>query len=340
MAARELARKSGLEYALMTGGDVAPLGTQAVTKIHQLFDWASKSRKGLLLFIDEADAFLCERNNTHMSEAQRSALNALLYRTGDQSRDIVLALATNRLGDLDSAITDRIDEVLEFPFPGEEERVKLLKLYLDKYIAQAGDNRTGLASLLKGKQKKIEIKGLSEDVIREAAAKTEGYCTQSYSECYRNVPDLNTDSSDCEILEATHGPEVKTNWKDVEFECMNVGQAPKEHGTQMLTQALQANTIKCTSSAMNPPISSIPTVRPTAPVGMPSTKVAYRSLLADVVQPDVVKELCKLLVIVSGEAAKTCAEEKCLQDEDADKQTQEGNYLGQNKHSKQGTPGS
>ena len=172
MDARELARKSGLEYALMTRGDVAPLGTQAVTKIHQLFDWASKSRKGLLLFIDEADAFLCERNNTHMSEAQRSALNAFLYRTGDQSRDIVLSLATNRLGDLDSAITDRIDEVLEFPFPGEEERVKLLKLYLDKYIAQAGDNRTSLSSFLKGKQKKIEIKGLSEGVKEASVGKS------------------------------------------------------------------------------------------------------------------------------------------------------------------------
>lgn len=50
----------GLDYALMTGGDVAPLGSQAVTKIHQLFDWAKKSQRGLLLFIDEADAFLCE----------------------------------------------------------------------------------------------------------------------------------------------------------------------------------------------------------------------------------------------------------------------------------------
>jgi hypothetical protein len=50
----------GLDYALMTGGDVAPLGAQAVTKIHQIFDWAKKSNKGLLLFIDEADAFLCE----------------------------------------------------------------------------------------------------------------------------------------------------------------------------------------------------------------------------------------------------------------------------------------
>lgn len=50
----------GLDYAMMTGGDVAPLGAQAVTKIHEIFDWAKKSNKGLLLFIDEADAFLCE----------------------------------------------------------------------------------------------------------------------------------------------------------------------------------------------------------------------------------------------------------------------------------------
>lgn len=50
----------GLDYAMMTGGDVAPLGAQAVTKIHEIFDWAKKSKKGLLLFIDEADAFLCE----------------------------------------------------------------------------------------------------------------------------------------------------------------------------------------------------------------------------------------------------------------------------------------
>ncbi|KAK4403742.1 ATPase family AAA domain-containing protein 3 [Sesamum angolense] len=166
MAARELARKSGLDYALMTGGDVAPLGSQAVTKIHQLFDWAKKSNKGLLLFIDEADAFLCERNKTYMSEAQRSALNALLFRTGDQSKDIVLALATNRPGDLDSAVADRIDEVLEFPLPGEDERFKLLKLYLDKYIAQAGARKPGLFShLFRKQQKQIEIKGLNDDIL-------------------------------------------------------------------------------------------------------------------------------------------------------------------------------
>lgn len=174
MVAREIARKSGLDYAMMTGGDVAPLGAQAVTKIHQIFDWAKKSNKGLLLFIDEADAFLCERNSTHMSEAQRSALNALLFRTGDQSRDIVLVLATNRPGDLDSAITDRIDEVIEFPLPGEEERFKLLKLYLKKYLSSE-DNTSKWGSLYKKQSQKITMKGVSDDVIREAAQKTEGF---------------------------------------------------------------------------------------------------------------------------------------------------------------------
>ncbi|KAK9732453.1 hypothetical protein RND81_04G001300 [Saponaria officinalis] len=198
MAARELARRSGLDYALMTGGDVAPLGAQAVTKIHQLFDWAKKSNRGLLLFIDEADAFLCERNKTYMSEAQRSALNALLFRTGDQSKDIVLALATNRPGDLDSAVADRIDEVLEFPLPGEDERFKLLRLYLDKYIAKAGSRKPGLFSLLFQKeQQKIEITGVTDDLLREAAAKTEGFSGREIAKLMASVQAAVYGSENC-----------------------------------------------------------------------------------------------------------------------------------------------
>ncbi len=53
--------KSGLDYAVMTGSDVAPLGVQAVAELNKLFDWASKTPKGMILFIDEADAFLRKR---------------------------------------------------------------------------------------------------------------------------------------------------------------------------------------------------------------------------------------------------------------------------------------
>ncbi len=63
-----MARTSGLDYAIMSGGDVAPLGGNAVTQLHSMFDWAETSRKGLLLFIDEADAFLGRRSG-NQSEA-------------------------------------------------------------------------------------------------------------------------------------------------------------------------------------------------------------------------------------------------------------------------------
>lgn len=82
MFAKNLAQHSGLEYAILTGGDIAPLGRDAVTELHKLFEWAKTSRRGLLLFVDEADAFLQSRETTKISEDQRNALNAFLYRTG------------------------------------------------------------------------------------------------------------------------------------------------------------------------------------------------------------------------------------------------------------------
>ena len=148
MAAKRLARYSGLDYALMTGGDVAPLGADAVTRIHELFYWAGTSRRGLLLFIDEADAFLAKRGGgvaaAEHSTGVRAALNALLYRTGELSRDVVLVIATNRPEDLDAAVLDRMDEALEFGMPDLDARTRLCKLYFDKLIARgedAGDDK-------------------------------------------------------------------------------------------------------------------------------------------------------------------------------------------------------
>ncbi|XP_023517315.1 ATPase family AAA domain-containing protein 3C-like [Cucurbita pepo subsp. pepo] len=187
MVAKEIARKSGLDYAMMTGGDVAPLGPQAVTKIHQIFDWAKNSRKGLLLFIDEADAFLCERNSTQMSEAQRSALNALLFRTGDQSRDIVLVLATNRPGDLDSAVTDRMDEVIEFPLPGEEERFKLLKLYLNTYLSNQNEAKSKQAFSFKKIPQQITITDITDDILRDAARRIKEFSGREIAKLLASV---------------------------------------------------------------------------------------------------------------------------------------------------------
>ena len=43
---QSLARHSGMDYAIMTGGDVVPLGKEGVTTMHKVFDWADTSKKG------------------------------------------------------------------------------------------------------------------------------------------------------------------------------------------------------------------------------------------------------------------------------------------------------
>lgn len=142
-----------------------------------------------------------------MSEAQRSALNALLFRTGDQSRDIVLVLATNRPGDLDSAVTDRIDEVIEFPLPQEDERFKLLKLYLTKYLCGGGDSESKRGSFIKKKSQKITIKDLSDDIIREAAQKTEGFSGREIAKLMASVQAAVYGRPDC-VLDSTLFKEI------------------------------------------------------------------------------------------------------------------------------------
>lgn len=44
--AKHLAYQSGMDFAIMTGADIAPLGRNAVDEIHKLFDWAQLSKNG------------------------------------------------------------------------------------------------------------------------------------------------------------------------------------------------------------------------------------------------------------------------------------------------------
>ncbi len=92
-------------FFLSPSGDISPLGRDAVTEMHKLFEWAQarfttshsqppnltfkpghlltlplslislfiwwNSKRGLLLFVDEADAFLRRRSTEHISEDLR-----------------------------------------------------------------------------------------------------------------------------------------------------------------------------------------------------------------------------------------------------------------------------
>lgn len=170
MFARGLAHHSGLDFAILTGGDIAPLGRDAVTELHKLFDWAKTSRKGLLLFIDEADAFLQNRETTKISEDQRNALNAFLFRTGTESNQFMMVYASNQPNQFDPALLDRVDEMVEFDLPGIEERRQMIAMYIDKYLIKPP-----------GYAKAVITDGIGPAEIEKAVKMTEGFSGRSIS---------------------------------------------------------------------------------------------------------------------------------------------------------------
>jgi ATPase family AAA domain-containing protein 3A/B len=168
--AKGLARESGLHYAIMTGGDIAPLGKDAVSEIHKLFDWANSTNKGVILFVDEADAFLRKRSTEHISEDMRNALNAFLYRTGEASRKFMIVYASNQPDQFDWAINDRIDEIVRFNIPGYDERLRMISLYMDTYLLNPPQG-----------SKRITTVGVDEELIKYFARETEGYSGREIS---------------------------------------------------------------------------------------------------------------------------------------------------------------
>lgn len=149
---------------------MAPLGRDAVTEIHRLFDWAESTRRGVVLFVDEADAFLRKRTGGGMSEDLRNALNAFLYRTGEASRRVMVVFASNQPEQFDWAVNDRIDDMVHFDSPGLEERLRMLTQYVGKFILHTEPGA-----------KPIVVEGLTEGLLREVAQDTEGFSGREIS---------------------------------------------------------------------------------------------------------------------------------------------------------------
>jgi ATPase family AAA domain-containing protein 3A/B len=180
--AKKLALQSGMDYAIMTGADVSPMGPAAVTELHNLFDWSQKKQNGMILFIDEADAFLRKRvGGDNISENLRNCINAFLYCTGTPSDKFMVVLATNTPGVLDDAIFDRIDELVLFEKPKMAERINLFYHYLVKYCQPPQTLSAKLKffwshpkSVITGK-KLIRMEGVDSTVIEGLAKETNDF---------------------------------------------------------------------------------------------------------------------------------------------------------------------
>ncbi|KAG5190914.1 hypothetical protein JKP88DRAFT_352483 [Tribonema minus] len=138
LIARRLAQLCGLDFAIMSGGDLAPLGNVAVSALHRLLDWARNCPRGMVLVIDEAEACAGDRRlrRLRMGEAALNCLNTLLYHTSEPSARFMLVLTTSRPSDLEEAILDRVDDMIELPLPERAQRRRMCDMFYNTYIAR------------------------------------------------------------------------------------------------------------------------------------------------------------------------------------------------------------
>ena len=112
MIARIIARKSGMNYAIIKGAGLLQYSEQlAIQKLHEIFDWAENGKRGLVILFDEADSFL--RNRKGLDTFRIALVDAFLSRTNSSSEKYMLILATNHPEDLDPAVLSRIDQKIE-----------------------------------------------------------------------------------------------------------------------------------------------------------------------------------------------------------------------------------
>lgn len=123
------------------------------------------------MFVDEADAFLKSREGNQISEDQRNALNAFLYRTGTESRDFMMVYASNQPSQFDGAVMDRVDEMIEFDLPSVEERRKMIAMYIEKFLLNPPSAST----------KKVTTKDIGDEEIEYVVQNTDGFSGRAIS---------------------------------------------------------------------------------------------------------------------------------------------------------------
>lgn len=119
---------------------------------------------------------------------QRNALNALLFRTGEASQQFMMVLATNRPGDLDTALTDRVDEAMIFDVPDLPARQKLVRQYFEKYLVLAGQQaRAGPFGVTQRQSARIIIEDVDDAYLDDIARRTEGFSGRAISKLMISV---------------------------------------------------------------------------------------------------------------------------------------------------------
>lgn len=141
MIARKIAQELGVNFVMMSGGDLAQFigRKEHVSELNRLFSSTEKSTLPTVIFIDEAEGLAKKRDQLDPDRIELQ--NAFLNHTGVPTNKFMLIMATNRIDDLDEAILTRMDYKIHIETPQLPERIKILNLYLPQFFSEEERNQ-------------------------------------------------------------------------------------------------------------------------------------------------------------------------------------------------------
>jgi len=168
--AEKMAEEIGFNFYQIKPSDIQSKWVNASQEnIKKLFDEARENAPSII-FVDELDALVPNRNDSGVNHMNTSAVNEFLAQMNNCGDEGVFIIgATNRPNSIDPAIlrAGRLDKTIYLPPPDFEARKLMFELYLKKRPTDLGLNYKALATATEN-YVSSDIKFLSDEASRTA----------------------------------------------------------------------------------------------------------------------------------------------------------------------------
>jgi len=145
--AQILADETNMDFLPVTAASLLQSGVEGIKYFNELLDMAKRSKYGLIIFVDEADALFVERDNLSPSSDHYKVLNHILALTGTGSSKFMLIAATNHAYVMDAAMGRRFQDRVLMPLPDDATRTELFDLYINNVLFNEKNNSKEFVSV-------------------------------------------------------------------------------------------------------------------------------------------------------------------------------------------------
>lgn len=138
--AQILADKTNMDFLPVTAASLLQSGVEGIKYFDELLTMANRSKHGVIIFVDEADALFINRDTLSPESDHYKVLNHILALTGTGSNKFMLIAATNHAYVMDQAMGRRFQDRVLMPLPDAMTRKELLELYSTQVLFNTKEN--------------------------------------------------------------------------------------------------------------------------------------------------------------------------------------------------------